>query len=304
MRVVFDQVTHGYQTPTTVELALHQVSFSIEPGEFLSVIGHTGSGKSTLIQHINGLLLPTAGRVLVDGEDLASRAVRRRARQRIGMVFQYPEKQLFARTVAEDVAFGLRNVGRSGAALDSAVRAALAAVNLDYDTFAAVSPFELSGGQQRRVAIAGVIATSPELLVLDEPTAGLDPMRRDEVISIIDALHEQGTTIVMVTHSMDDAARFSDRVLVLDGGTVFQIGTPAEVFSRAEELRAINLGIPHVMQLACDLSARGFDLPRALYDVDSFADAVAAALYASPAHPCVAEGFVGATPVQCPEAGV
>ncbi len=276
MRIVFDQVTHEYKLPSFCEKALSNISFSIEPGEFLSIIGHTGSGKSTLIQHINGLLLPTSGKVLVDGEDIAGRSVRHRARQRIGMVFQYPEKQLFAKTVAEDVAFAPRNAGLSGAALDEAVRGALEAVNLSYAEFADVSPFELSGGQQRRVAIAGIIACTPELLVLDEPTAGLDPLRHQEIMNIVTSLHEQGTTIVMVTHSMDDTARFSDRVLVLDAGTILYLDTPATVFTHAEELYKINLDIPHVTKLVNDLNACGFDLPTTLYDVESFADAIAA----------------------------
>jgi len=275
MRVVFDHVTHEYHLPSFCEVALRDVNFSIESGEFLSIIGHTGSGKSTLIQHINGLLLPTSGRVLVDGENLADRGVRHRVRQRIGMVFQYPEKQLFAKTVVDDVAFAPRNAGLSGAELDAAVRCALEAVNLSYHEFADVSPFELSGGQQRRVAIAGIIACTPDVLVLDEPTAGLDPLRHREIMNIITSLHEQGTTIVMVTHSMDDTARFSDRVLVLNEGAILYLDTPASVFTHAEELYKVNLDIPHVTKLVNDLNACGFDLPATLYDVESFADAIA-----------------------------
>jgi len=275
VRIAFEQVTHTYVAPSFTEVALKDLTFAVEQGEFFSIIGHTGSGKSTLIQHINGLLTPTSGRVLVDGEDITDKRVRARTRRRVGMVFQYPEKQLFAKTVAEDVAFAPRNAGLTGPELDAAVRLALIQVDLDYDEFADASPFELSGGQQRRVALAGVIASAPELLVLDEPTAGLDPISRDEVMDIVVRLHDEGKTIVMVSHSMDDVARFSDRVLALNAGEMLFLGTPGEVFSHATELRVVNLGVPHVTQLVNELNAHGFALPATLYDVEAFADAVA-----------------------------
>lgn len=256
--------------------ALHDISFTLEDGEFLGIAGHTGSGKSTLVQHMNGLAHPTRGTVTVNGHDLADKKSAQMARGLVGMVFQYPEHQLFAATVYDDVAFGPRNMGLSANEVDAHVRRALESVQLDFDELHEKSPFELSGGQQRRVAFAGVLAMRPHTLVLDEPVAGLDPQAREEFLKLISRLHESGLTVVMVSHNMDDLARMSDRILVLKDGEQFALGTPAEVFARADELRAIGLGVPAAQNLANDLRKSGFDLPRALYNTETLADDVAA----------------------------
>ena len=256
--------------------ALRDITFELDDGEFLGIAGHTGSGKSTLIQHMNGLVHPTRGRVLLDGQDLADKRAAQACRGKVGLVFQYPEYQLFAATVREDVAFGPRNLGLDAPEVDRRVRRALESVRLDFDALQAKSPFELSGGQQRRVAFAGVLAMNPEVLVLDEPVAGLDPQARTEFLQLIAELHAQGITVVMVSHSMDDLALLCDRILVLKEGEQFALGTPAEVFAHAEELRAIGLGVPAAQKLANDLRNAGFALPAALYDADTLADDLAA----------------------------
>ena len=256
--------------------ALRGIDFTLEDGEFFGIAGHTGSGKSTLIQHMNGLVHPTCGRVLVGGQDLADKKAAQALRGRIGIVFQYPEYQLFAATVYDDVAFGPRNLGLDAQEVDRRVRRALESVRLDFDALQAKSPFELSGGQQRRVAFAGVLAMNPEVLVLDEPVAGLDPQARAEFLQLIAELHAQGITVVMVSHTMDDLALLCDRILVLKEGEQFALGTPAEVFAHAEELRAIGLGVPAAQKLANDLRNAGFALPAALYDADTLADDLAA----------------------------
>ena len=216
--------------------ALRDVTFTVEPGEFFGIAGHTGSGKSTLIQHMNGLVHPTCGRVLADGRDLAEKGVATEVRRQVGLVFQYPENQLFANTVYDDVAFGPRNMGLGAEEVDRRVREGLALVGLSFDELSERSPFDLSGGQQRRVAFAGVLAMEPEVLVLDEPVAGLDPLSREEFLGLIRELHAGGRTIVMVSHSMEDLAALSDRILVLSEGRLFRLGTPAEVFADAAAL--------------------------------------------------------------------
>ncbi|MEG1494508.1 MAG: energy-coupling factor transporter ATPase [Gordonibacter sp.] len=256
--------------------ALRDIDFTLSDGEFLGIAGHTGSGKSTLIQHMNGLVHPTCGRVLCNGEDLADRQVAQKCRGQVGVVFQYPEHQLFAATVYDDVAFGPRNLKLDDNEVDRRVRTALDQVHLPFDDVCERSPFELSGGQQRRVAFAGVLAMGPRVLVLDEPVAGLDPLARTEFLDLIDELHAGGLTVVMVSHSMDDLARLADRVLVLNEGTLFALGTPAEVFARGDELRAIGLDVPTAQKLADELRACGFDLPHALYDAEMLADDIAA----------------------------
>ncbi len=255
--------------------AIEGIDFELANGEFLGIAGHTGSGKSTLIQHMNGLLHPSRGRVLLDGRDLADKQVLQDCRGRVGLVFQYPEHQLFAATVLDDVAFGPRNMGVPEGEIDSRVRAALASVQLDADDIGARSPFELSGGQQRRVAFAGILAMEPQVLVLDEPVAGLDPVAREEFLSLISGLHESGLTIAMVSHSMDDLARLADRILVLNGGRQFMVGTPTEVFSHADELRNIGLGVPAAQGLANELREAGIDLDSGLYDAEKLADTLA-----------------------------
>ena len=261
--------------------ALEDVGLEVRAGEFLGIAGHTGSGKSTLIQHMNGLAHPTRGRVLLFGEDLADKRVSAAAKPRVGVVFQYPEHQLFAQTVYEDVAFGPRNLGLAETEVDSRVREALERVGLSFDEVAHKSPFALSGGQQRRAAFAGVLAMRPEILVLDEPAAGLDPAARRSFLAFVASLRHEGLTVVMVSHSMDDLAQLADRVAVMNEGRVSMVGTPREVFARADELERVGLGVPAAQRMARDLIARGAPLDsQALFDAESLVralDACAAA---------------------------
>lgn len=293
MSIAFEQVSFSY-TPLTKRqkkagevqrYALRNVSFTLNDGEFLAIAGHTGSGKSTLVQHLNGLANPTEGRVLWNGKDLADRKNATCARGDIGVVFQYPEHQLFAETVYEDVAFGPRNMGLSEDEVDARIREALADVHLDFDTLSERSPFELSGGQQRRVAFAGVLAMRPTTLVLDEPVAGLDPASRSDFLDLIKQLHEQrNLTVVMVSHNMNDIALLADRMLVMHEGEVAFMGTPEEIFTmHAVELREIGLGIPHAQTLANQLRAEGMPLPEKLYLPESLADEIARILGGSEA---------------------
>ena len=271
MSIVIEHLNYVYMTGGPYETkALSDVNLTIHDGEFIGLIGHTGSGKSTLVQHLNGLIMPTSGRVLVDGMDLADKGTDRRAiRQRVGLVFQYPENQLFEETVEKDIAFGPKNLGLDDAEIDRRVRDAMRRVALDYDRLHERSVFELSGGQMRRVAIAGVLAMEPQVLVLDEPCAGLDPRGREEILGLIKKLHEEaGTTIVMVSHSMDDVASLAERVIVMNHGRVAMDGTPREVFSRGAELRAIGLDVPQAVQLADKLRERGFDIPEGIYRIE------------------------------------
>ena len=248
--------------------ALEDVSFSVERGEFIGIIGHTGSGKSTLMQQMNGLLKPTSGKILLDGKDIWSdKKLIRQARFRVGLVFQYPEYQLFEETVYKDIAFGPKNMGLSTEEIDRRVREAAEIVGLTEKQLE-VSPFDLSGGQKRRVAIAGVIAMEPEVLILDEPTAGLDPKGRDEILkNIEDYRRKHNATVMMVSHSMDDVARLTDRLLVMNGSKLAMDGTPAEVFARAEELVAMGLNIPQVTRVFLELKAMGLDV-EPVYTVD------------------------------------
>ena len=261
--------------------ALHDVTFTLDDGEFVGLAGHTGSGKSTLIQHANGLLHPTVGRVLFDGEDLADKRAAQGCRSEVGLVFQYPEHQLFAATVREDVAFGPRNLGLSDEEVAERVSEALRLVHLDEADIAERSPFELSGGQQRRVAFAGVLAMRPRVLVMDEPVAGLDPVAREEFLELIGELHRSGLSIIMASHSMEDLARLADRILILADGEVFRIGTPEEVFADVEGLRGVGLDAPAAQRFAAELREAGFDLPERLYDVESLATAIAACMDAA-----------------------
>ena len=264
------ELTHIYGQGTPfVHTALDHVSLSIEKGEMVGVIGHTGSGKSTLIQHLNGLLRPTSGRVLLDGEDIwGEKYPRRQARFRVGLVFQYPEYQLFEETVRKDIAFGPKNMGLEEGEIARRVKAAMAAVGLD-PKLGDKSPFELSGGQKRRVAIAGVIAMEPDVLILDEPTAGLDPRGREEILGLIRAYHQdRGATILLITHSMEDLANTAQRILVMNHARLMMDGTPEQVFSRADELRAAGLTVPQITQVVDELRRRGLDLPRGIYTVE------------------------------------
>ena len=279
MSIVIEHLNYVYMQGGPYETkALNDVSLTINDGEFIGLIGHTGSGKSTLVQHLNGLIMPSSGRVLVDGLDLADKNTDRRAiRRRVGLVFQYPENQLFEETVAKDIAFGPKNLGLDEAEIDRRVRTAMRRVALDYDKLAERSVFELSGGQMRRVAIAGVLAMEPQTLVLDEPCAGLDPRGREEILGLISDLHrESGATIVMVSHSMDDVAALAERVIVMNHGKVAMDGAPREVFSRGEELRAIGLDVPQAVELAQKLREKGFDVPEGIYKIEEVRAAVEA----------------------------
>ena len=252
-------LTHTYSAGTPFEhVALDRMNFSVERGEFIGIIGHTGSGKSTLMQHLNGLLKPTTGKVLLDGKDIWSdKKLTRQARFRVGLVFQYPEYQLFEETVYKDISFGPKNMGLSKEEIDRRVREAASFVGLTEAQLQA-SPFDLSGGQKRRVAIAGVIAMEPEVLILDEPTAGLDPVGREEILANIQAYRQaKNATIMMVSHSMNDVARLTDRLLVLNGAHIAMDGTPAQVFARARELEEMGLDIPEVTRVFLRLQELG-----------------------------------------------
>lgn len=257
-----EDLHHVYSAGTPFEhIALNGVSFQVEQGEFIGIIGHTGSGKSTLMQHMNGLLKPTSGRILLGGKDIwTDKATTRQARFRVGLVFQYPEYQLFEDTVYKDIAFGPKNMKLDGAEIDRRVREAAALVGLTEEQLN-VSPFDLSGGQKRRVAIAGVIAMEPEVLILDEPTAGLDPTGRAEILANIQAYRQaKNATVMMVSHSMNDVARLTDRLLVMNGAQLVMDGAPAQVFARAQELLDMGLDIPDVTRVFLLLQAKGLPL--------------------------------------------
>ena len=250
---------HTYSTGTPFEhVALNDVNFSVERGEFIGVIGHTGSGKSTLMQHLNGLLKPTSGAVLLDGEDIWSdKKLTRQSRFRVGLVFQYPEYQLFEETVYKDIAYGPKNMGLSDEEIDRRVREAASFVGIT-EAQLEVSPFDLSGGQKRRVAIAGVIAMEPEVLILDEPTAGLDPEGREDILANIQSYRQaKNATIMMVSHSMSDVARLADRLLVMSGAKLAMNGTPLEVFAHAQELLDMGLDIPEITRVFLKLQQMG-----------------------------------------------
>ena len=238
-------------------VALDNVSFEINSGEIIGIIGHTGSGKSTLLQHLNGLLKPTSGEIYIDGDCITDGSTKLvDIRKKVGLVFQYPEYQLFEETVAKDVAFGPKNLGIKDEDLDKRVRDAVSLVGLDYDKISDTSPFELSGGMKRRVAMAGVIAMNPSVLILDEPTAGLDPKAHREILALIKAIHNKtGKTIIFVSHNMADIAKLSDKVLVIDKGKIALQGTPREVFSHHEELEVMGLGVPPIMGIMKEISS-------------------------------------------------
>ena len=272
-----EHLTHTYSVGTPFErVAVDDVSLRVGQGEFVALIGHTGSGKSTLIQHFNGLLAPTSGRVLVDGQELfKSKEVTLKARFKVGLVFQYPEYQLFEETVYKDIAFGPRNMGLDEQEVDRRVRMAAAQMGLREELLE-VSPFDLSGGQKRRVALAGVFAMEPELLVLDEPMAGLDPVGREEIIRCIRSFKEtSGASILFVTHSMEDAARIADRLIVLYQGRILMEGTPAEVFSRSAALIDAGLDVPMVTRVFMELKRRGLPVSDSVYTVEQGAPEIA-----------------------------
>jgi len=270
MPIELENLTYTYMPGTPFEArAVDDLSLKIEDGEFLGIIGHTGSGKTTMIGLIAGLLKPTSGRVLIDGEDIAAKGYdRKKLRRKIGVVFQYPEHQLFEETVYKDIAFGPGKLGISEAETEERVRYAMELMELDFDSVKNLSPFELSGGQKRRVAIAGVLAMKPNVLILDEPVAGLDPAGRAHLMNMIGRLNREGVTILLITHSMDDLAENAKRVVVLKGARLLMDGTPAEVFARREELTAVSLDVPCVAEIAAKLRARGKDVPRDIIRLD------------------------------------
>ena len=278
MSIKLSNIYHTYSKGTPFErLALNNVSLEIAKGEIVAIIGHTGSGKSTLVQHLNGLLKPDQGQATIDDIDITAKGAQAKAaRQQVGMVFQYPEHQLFAETVFEDIAFGPRNKGVEEEAVAKQVREAMEFVGLDYDTFAQRSPFQLSGGQMRRVAIAGVVAMNPDYLVLDEPSAGLDPRSRNAVFKEIMSLHKsRGIAIVLVTHSMEEAVKYADRLLVINAGKVLFDGTTAEIFKEhAAELVEVGVDVPQVYKLADLLRQSGVALPENIKDDVSLVKAI------------------------------
>ena len=271
MSIKIENLTHVYMPKTPFEKkALDNVNLTIEDGEFLAFIGHTGSGKSTLIQHLNGLLEPSSGRILVDEVDITSKEVKLTdIRKKIGLVFQYPEYQLFEETIEKDVAFGPNNLGLSAEEVSNRVKKSMEMVGLDYETYKDVSPFDLSGGQKRRVAIAGVIAMEPKVLILDEPTAGLDPKGRDDILEQIKILHEKyKMTIVLVSHSMEDVGKLAERIVVMNGGKIELLGKPSEIFKEVETLERIGLAVPQVTYLMRALREKGFDVSDEVFTVE------------------------------------
>lgn len=265
-----EHLTHCYSRGTPFEkTAVKDVNLEIEEGELVGVAGHTGSGKSTLIQHLNGLLKPDSGKVYIDGVDIfESKEILQKTRLKVGLVFQYPEYQLFEETVEKDIAFGPRNLGMSEEEVKAAVTHAMECVGLS-DKYRKKSPFELSGGQKRRVAIAGVIAMNPKVLILDEPTAGLDPKGRDRILSLIQSYHRaEKNTVLLVSHSMEDIAKYASKVLVMNQGEVFSYGSVEETFSHAEEIEKIGLSVPQVTKLFNVLKEAGYNVGEDVYSVD------------------------------------
>lgn len=277
MSIKIENLTHVYMPKSPFEKkALDNVNLVIEDGEFLALIGHTGSGKSTLIQHLNGLLEPTSGRILVDDIDITNKEAKlTEIRKKIGLVFQYPEYQLFEETIEKDIAFGPNNLGLSSEEVSRRVKKSMEMVGLDYETYKNVSPFDLSGGQKRRVAIAGVIAMEPKVLILDEPTAGLDPQGRDDILEQIKLLHEKyKMTIVLVSHSMEDVGKLAQRIVVMNKGKVELLGKPSEVFKEVETLEKIGLAVPQVTYLMRVLKERGFNVSDEIFTVEKGTEAI------------------------------
>jgi energy-coupling factor transport system ATP-binding protein len=271
MSIKVNKLTHIYMPKTPFEKkALNNVSVEIEQGEFVALIGHTGSGKSTLIQHLNGLLEASSGEIIVDGTNITAKGAKlSEIRKKVGLVFQYPEYQLFEETIEKDIAFGPRNLALEEEEIHKRVIKAMNMVGLDYEIYKDKSPFELSGGQKRRVAIAGVVAMEPKVLILDEPTAGLDPKGRDEILVQIQKLHkEYGMTIVLVSHSMEDVAKVANRVIVMNSGEIILDGEPKEVFKESEVLESVGLAVPQVTYLIKALIEKGFKIDKDIFTID------------------------------------
>lgn len=263
MIIEIKNLSYVYNPGTPFEKkALDDVSLGIEEGEFIGLIGHTGSGKSTLVQHLNGLMKPTSGEIIIAGDSLSDKSTKlKNIRQKVGLVFQYPEHQLFEETIYKDIAFGPKNLGLSQEEVDERVRHAMELVGLDFEELKDRSPFELSGGQKRRVAIAGVVAMKPKVLVLDEPTAGLDPKGRDDILDEIRTLYEkENITIILVSHSMEDIARLVNRIFVMHRGRLSMDGSPREIFGRSDELEGMGLGIPQITKFMKKFKASGHDV--------------------------------------------
>ena len=278
MALLLNHVEHVYGKGTAFEkVALYDINLQINEGEFIGLIGHTGSGKSTLIQHLNGLLKPTDGGVYYNGEDINEKGFsKKKLRSKVGIVFQYPEQQLFETTVLEDVKFGPKNLGLDNLEMDMRSYEALKQVGIGEDLLD-VSPLELSGGQKRRVAIAGVLAMQPEILILDEPTAGLDPQGKDDILNLIEKLHrERKITVIVVSHSMEDMGKYAERLIVMDSGCVAYDGTPEEVFSHYKELEKIGILAPQVTYVVEGLAKKGIRLPHNAINVKQAADAILA----------------------------
>ena len=270
-------LTHIYNEGLPHEsVAIDDVSFTIGDGEFVSIIGHTGSGKSTMLQHLNGLLKPKSGTIIIDGIDITdSKTGMLEIRKKVGLVFQYPEYQLFEETVAKDVAFGPANLGLEPEEIDARVRRSVELVGLDYDEIKNASPFELSGGQKRRVAMAGVLAMEPRVLVLDEPTAGLNPRAHRDILDMVGEIHRrEKNTIILVSHNMNDVARLSDRILVMSGGKLEMNGTPQEIFSREEEVKSMGLALPDSMEILSRLKKAGMRIEGTAMTIGEAADLI------------------------------
>lgn len=277
MSIKVSNLTHIYMPKTPFEkTALNNVSVNIEQGEFVALIGHTGSGKSTLIQHLNGLLQATTGEIVVDGTVITAKGAKLSdIRKKVGLVFQYPEYQLFEETIEKDIEFGPGNLGLEKSEISKRVVKAMEMVGLNYDTYKDKSPFELSGGQKRRVAIAGVVAMEPKVLILDEPTAGLDPKGRDEILDQIQKLHvEYGMTIILVSHSMEDVAKVANRVIVMNSGEIILDSTPKEVFKEIEVLEKVGLAVPQVTYLIKELRAKGFSIADDIFTIEQAKEAL------------------------------
>lgn len=277
MSIQVKNITHIYSEGLPYEsVAVRDVSFDIPDGQFTGIIGPTGSGKSTLLQHLNGLLKPKTGSIIIDGTDITDdKAILKDIRRKVGLVFQYPEYQLFEETVLKDVCFGPNNLGLDENETVERAREAIGLVGLDYNEICDRSPFELSGGQKRRVAIAGVIAMKPKVLVLDEPTAGLDPKAHRDILDMISSVHEHENNItILVSHNMNDIAQLADRVLVMDKGSMIMDGTLGEIFSKDKELREIGLDVPDITDIICRLNDKGFDLDPAVLDMEKAAEMV------------------------------
>ena len=284
MAIIIHELEHRYEDGSAGEkVALHDVNIKIEQGEMIGLIGHTGSGKSTLIQHLNGLLKPTSGAVFYDGKDINdSDFSKKKLRSKVGLVFQYPEYQLFESTVIDDVKFGPKNIGMDSLKIDMNSFQALKQVGIGEDLLD-VSPLELSGGQKRRVAIAGVLAMEPEVLILDEPTAGLDPSGRDEILDLVAKLHkERNLTVILVSHSMEDVAKYVDRLIVMNQGEKMLDGTPQEVFRHYKELEAVGLAAPQVTYVMHDLKEKGFEVSADAATVEEAADEIMKCLKQTP----------------------